>query len=183
MASINMHLAIAKRYIEKHPNAIQNERDFYDGNVAPDLAEDKEATHCGKRCETNDLVKRNKEKVNLQKFLLTNTLQNDFNKGMFLHLYADWIYYNDFLDMEYVKTASFKDFANDNFFTMDLYNKFLIEKHGLSFAMTSMEHEILEIIAAYGKNVGGKLIFSQETLENYIERVSSVDLGELAKLF
>lgn len=44
MPSFNIHLAVAKRYLDKH-NDIKNTLDFYKGSIAPDLTNDKYKTH------------------------------------------------------------------------------------------------------------------------------------------
>ena len=40
MPSLLIHLAIAKRYVELHPNRITNLNDFCKGSIAPDLNDD-----------------------------------------------------------------------------------------------------------------------------------------------
>ena len=77
MAGIYTHLAIAKRYIEKNPDKFPDDhskRIFYGGNIWLDLTPDKEQTHCGNRSESKDLIKRHREKVNLERFLSTNDI-------------------------------------------------------------------------------------------------------------
>lgn len=44
MASLNVHLAIGKLYLEKNKN-ISNEEEYYKGIIAPDLVEDKNKSH------------------------------------------------------------------------------------------------------------------------------------------
>ncbi len=97
MPSQIIHLAIAKKFLQKHPRVIKNVCDFFDGNVIPDLAKDKAHSHCGVRTEKFDMVKRNAEKVSPIKFATTHDMCDDLNKGQYLHLYVDDKYYNDFL--------------------------------------------------------------------------------------
>jgi len=41
MASLQVHLAIAKLFVEKNPGLIKDKQAFYNGNVLPDLDPDK----------------------------------------------------------------------------------------------------------------------------------------------
>ena len=54
MASLTIHMAVGKRFIEKQN--IKNIADFYKGNIAPDLANDKFASHYTGVKEKNDLI-------------------------------------------------------------------------------------------------------------------------------
>ena len=94
MPSQIIHLAIAKKYLEKHQHVMKDEQAFLDGNVLPDLGADKAVSHCGVRNEMHDLVKRNREKVNPNKFAETHDMSDCLNRGQYLHLYVDYQYYN-----------------------------------------------------------------------------------------
>ena len=81
MPSQIIHLAIAKKYMQKHPGVIKDEQAFIDGNILPDLNPDKAVSHCGIRREMHNLVKRNQEKVNPQKFAETHDMSLELNQG------------------------------------------------------------------------------------------------------
>ncbi len=55
MPSFNIHLAVAKRYIEKH-NDIKNTLDLYKGSIAPDLTNNKNNTHYTAPRKDNDTM-------------------------------------------------------------------------------------------------------------------------------
>ena len=181
MASLKMHLAVAKRYLEKHPGEIKNEREFYTGNIAPDFDPDKENSHYGKRGESKDLVKRHREKVGLDKFLQANKLDTDFDKGRYLHLLADWVYYNELLSHEYLRTVDMEQFPKDNIYTSIAYDKHLEEKYGAHYGLTSMEQEIKAAFekwtaydqARWGKNFTGQVLFTREQLDDFIETLTA----------
>ncbi|MBO4726038.1 MAG: hypothetical protein J5598_00365 [Clostridia bacterium] len=84
MPSQMTHLAIAKRYLEKHPQIIKDVQRFLDGNVLPDLNPDKAVSHCGDRSEKYDILKHNRKKVNPIKFMATHDMRDDLNKGQYL---------------------------------------------------------------------------------------------------
>ncbi len=103
-----IHIAVAKRYKEKHSNNIKDYNKFIEGVIYPDGVDDKSITHYGEKSST----------VNLKSFLEENKIDDDFNKGYFLHLITDYLFYNKFL--EYFS----KDIYND----YDILNKTLEEK-------------------------------------------------------
>ena len=120
MPSLIIHLAIAKRHAELHPNEISSLSDFQKGSIAPDLSNDfsrilskpeKAITHYYDQPEgykTNfDLFKQDK-KINLT---------NDYWKGYYAHLLADYLFYLIYFKQEV--NHSFKD-------NMNLYDDFTI---------------------------------------------------------
>ena len=188
MASFYIHLAIAKRYVEK--NNIKNPTEFFDGNVLPDIYKDKENTHYGNRGESKDLIKRHLEKIGLKEFLAKNSLDNDINRGKFLHLYTDWEYYNNLLPKDYVQSIiDLNDFRLDLIYTGKYYNEYLVEKYCLTLDVISVKKELEEILDKWtiedNKTFGpngpqGRLQFTAQELDDFIERMSSVDLDVLA---
>ena len=141
MPSQMTHLAVAKRFLDKHPDLIKDVKRFLDGNVLPDLDPDKEASHCGIRTEMYDLVKRNIEKVNPIKFVATHDMRDDLNKGQYLHLYVDDKYYNEFL-LEYYKNTNGKQTSIDMYETTRRDDAYLQQKHCISYYDTTLGHEL-----------------------------------------
>ena len=172
------HLAIAKRYMEKHAG-IKKPRDFYDGNVLPDLAKgkDKEKSHYGNRSEQFDLRKRHREKVNPNKFLEENKLDSDMNRGIYLHLLTDYEFYCNFADFGF---EELKDF----YYTTRYYREYIKDKYGVSLALTSYQQEFTDMWNVWvkhdderwGGNYVGKLIFTLEELDDFIERITAKPL-------
>lgn len=113
MPGFVIHLATAKEYMRKHSRAIKNENEFFKGVIAPDLTtkENKVVTHYG----------NNSAEVSLRRYLKDKTIESDFDKGYFLHLVTDYIFYNKIL------ICSSKDIYND----YDILNKYLIEKYSV----------------------------------------------------
>ena len=106
-----IHLAVANRYIEKHPEEIKDHNKFIEGVLSPDGVTDKSITHYGPKSS----------KVNLKLFLDDNKIDDDFNKGYFLHLVTDYLFYNRFLDY----------FSKDIYNDYDILNKTLEEKYNV----------------------------------------------------
>ena len=83
-----IHISVANEYMRKNPNEIKDYSKYIDGVIFPDSVEDKSLTHYGEKSS----------KVNLKKFLEENEIEDDDNKGYFMHLVTDYLFYNKFLD-------------------------------------------------------------------------------------
>lgn len=147
-----IHIAIANEYIRKHKNN-ENIKEFIDGVIAPDLTNEKSKTHYGK----------SPAYTGLKAFLEDNKIENSFNRGCFLHLITDYLFYNYYLDY-YNKQEMYHDY--------DVLNKTLIEKYNV----------ILP------NNIKDKVFFIQDetkilSLElaiKIIDQISSMDIGNIA---
>lgn len=114
MPSLIMYLAIAKKYIEKHPE--ENEEEFMKGILAPDikrnLKAEKARLHYGERSS---------HRPDLNRFYQERGLDSSYNRGYFLNLLSDYLFYNGFLQ-EY-SVSIFHDFRK--------MNKRMKEKYGI----------------------------------------------------
>ena len=115
MPGFVIHIAIAKEYIKKHNN-IKDIEGFIKGNIEPDLTNDKTKTHYGK----------SPTYTNLKEFLLHNEINNSFNKGKFLHLIADYLFYNYYLKEFPIKES--KEILHNDY---DIINEELIKKYDI----------------------------------------------------
>lgn len=82
-----IHIAIGQEYLRKHKTKDKYE-EFIKGNVDPDLTNNKVMTHYGK----------SPAYTSLKEFLKNNKIDNSLNKGRFLHLITDFLFYNYYLD-------------------------------------------------------------------------------------
>ena len=195
MPYVFTHFAIAKIYLEKNKDTgiVKNSQDFFDGNILPDIVKESGGgnSHYGDRSEQVDLVKHNREKIDLKKFLEQNLMDNDLNLGKFLHLYTDWEFYNNFLSIEYMKTITMEQFSKDFRYTTFLYEEYLGKKYGLSIEMTSFDKTLREVMKkfemcdfekrGYNGFSNAKTLYTAEQLDDFIERIASVDLHAVAK--
>lgn len=148
-----IHLATANEYMRKHPDEIKNKSDFLLGSISPDftIKSEKGKTHYGE----------NSTILYLRKYLESNELNTDFNKGYFLHLVTDYIFYNKLL--EYTS----KDIYND----YDILNNYLIKKYNVV---------ILEQIKDQVHYCTGETkILDQELAEKIIEIASDNALKDI----
>lgn len=105
MPSLIMYLAIAKKYIEKHPE--ESEEEFMKGILAPDikrnLKAEKARLHYGEQSS---------HRPDLDRFYQERGLDSSYNRGYFLNLLSDYLFYNRFLQ-EY-SISIFHDFRKMN---------------------------------------------------------------------
>lgn len=87
MAGYVIHLAVGEEYLRNFPNEIINYKEFIDGIIYPDSVTDKSLTHYGPKSS----------QVHLDQFFKDKDLDTDFNKGYFIHLVTDYLFYNKFL--------------------------------------------------------------------------------------
>ena len=188
MPGFNIHLAIGKRYIEKQKNkkdVIKNENSFYNGLVAPDLVNDKKISHYTTETNKNNLEKYLLEKVRLDLYLKDNKVETDFEKGVFLHLLTDYLFFNKFFEKEFIKNIDYQDFVRDLYYSYEMTNEYLNKKYNIDFSIfgdrleknirKNKKEKKLEDSDLKEK----KLIFSEKDLDEFIEKISSINIKEL----
>lgn len=151
MAGYVIHLAVAESYIKKHEDDIKDYNRFIEGVIFPDSISDKSITHYGEKSSKTDL----------KAFLEDNKIDNDYNKGYFLHLVTDYIFYNKLL----------------KYFSKDIYNDYdiLNEKLQKKFNVTLPENIKDKVFYKEGKTKVLKL----ENIIKFIEDVSDYKLAEI----
>ena len=107
MPSYIIHLAVAKKYLENHK---EDEKEFYKGVIAPDLL-DKKVSHFGEYSSTPDL----------NRYYNDVGLDTSFNRGYFLHLVTDYLFYNKFLE----------SFSPEIYEDYDKINESLVRKYNI----------------------------------------------------
>ena len=148
-----IHLAVAQEYLKKHNNKKEDINNFIKGTIYPDSVKDKSLTHYGAKSS----------KVVLKNFLKENYLDNSFNRGYFLHLVTDYLFYNKYLDI----------FTKDIYNDYDITNKPLIEKYKV---------QIPENIKNYVFFKEGKTkLLHLKLAEKVIDEVSELDLDMIEK--
>lgn len=170
MASYDIHLAVGKRYIEKNMN-INNDKEFYNGVLAPDITDNKMISHYSDICVTDDLLESVEKKVNLSKYLDKNDINCDYNKGVFLHLITDYLFYNTFFDKEYIKNVKAEEFSKSLYNSYDVVKEDIRKKYGVNYKV------FLPDVAFDNKKVDKENnILDLDKLYQFIEYVSGIDL-------
>lgn len=147
-----IHLAVAEKYLEKHKDKNENYNDFIEGVIFPDSTKIKSETHYGEKSSES----------NLYEFLKEHEINNSFERGYFLHLLTDYLFYNRYIDK--ISEKIYNDY--------DVLNDALIEKY----------HVVLPVKVknqVFSKE-GTLYILSMELLDKLIEEISNMDLEKVS---
>lgn len=147
-----IHIATAQEYFKKH-NSIENEEEFIKGVIFPDSTPDKSITHYG----------GNSGHSNIGKFLKSNKIDTSFNRGYFLHLITDYLFYNYYLDR----------FSKDIYNDYDIINSKLIEKYNVDLPIEIKD----KVFFKQGKTK----ILSFNLACKVIDEISNLDIDKIAK--
>lgn len=154
MAGYVIHLAVGEEYLRIHPGDINDYNKFIEGIIYPDSITDKSLTHYGPKSS----------QVNLKKFLNDRDIDDDFNKGYFVHLVTDYLFYNKFLD-----TFSKKYIYND----YDILNKQLEERFNVKIPLKVKEN-------VYYTSGTTKILNLNDTIE-FIKNTAKYNLEDIKK--
>ena len=150
MPSLAMHLAIAKKYLESHKE--ENEEEFYKGTVAPDM---KPVLEIGNgRLHYGE----NSHRPGLNRYYQEEGLNSSYNRGYFLHLLTDYLFYNRFLT----------EYSHDIYDDYERMNQRIINKYGL---------KVPEKLEGYIKIVDKELkVVDEDSVYRFIDSVGQLDL-------
>lgn len=171
MPCFSIHLAVAKKYLELHPE--ENLSKFIEGTIAPDISEDKNASHYGENYITTNAMLYMKKKTNLVKFLESNKIDNSFQRGYFLHLICDYKFFDYYIDSSILKTKSLDEVVKLGFLDYDRISQELLEEFDL--VSLDLPKKILDMM---NRSDGKKLEFLDKShVYNFIDEMSQVDLN------
>lgn len=174
MASAPIHLAIAKHYLKKKQNL--NYEKVIAGTLYPDAATNKAQAHYSDSNRGQDNLSHIQSKVNLYEFLKEHQTFDDFTFGWFLHLVTDYLFFTECFETDYLKNTSYKDFCKDLYFSYDCLHDYLSEKYHI----TQKDYEAYP--SEYYPGIPyEKCLLSKELIDNFITRVTSIDIDEYIK--
>ncbi len=179
MAGFHIHLAIAKRYAEK--NNITDTKSLYKGSVDPDLVEDKSISHYSGKQDSTKLIDYLANKVLLYEYLKGHVVDNDYERGVFLHLITDYLFFNDLISKEYLREVAYAEFCKDLYTSYDMTNDYLIKTYDIDFGDLK---DVLEDNIKKNKkdkrteNSMGNNILPLPKLDAFIEQVSDINLED-----
>ena len=174
MASFSMHLVIAKFYLQKHPE--ENEEEFIEGSIAPDITKDKSVTHYGKDAAWS----------NPAKYLQANDrkIENSYKRGYFLHLITDFLFYHKLVDIEEVASKSIKDESVKDKWIKNQRNDFSIlegeirERYDIEKYIDRLPENIRKVMT---RAEGELKVFERKSLFKFLEDMAQVDLDKMAE--
>ncbi len=175
MASSVIHLAISKKYCEK--NNIDNRDDIYAGTLYPDTFKEKKATsHYTIKSNKKNIVDHLNCKVNLYQFLQNYDITNSFNLGWFIHLVTDHLFFEECLGLDYLSKTTYDQLRHDLYYSYDRINRATTQKYNI----TNDYYERYPGEFYHGDYDYEPCIIQLETLYDFIERVSSINMQDYA---
>jgi len=176
MAGFHIHIAIGKEYLKK--NNISNLKDFYKGIIASDLGIKKDTHYSGYQ-DKNNLIEYLANKVNLKKYLLCNKIDTDYQKGIFLHLITDYVFFNYFFNKEYLNDVSYEKFCEDLYYSYEINNKYLKENYDINdFPFWDIVNKnILKSQTRVNIKLGTNILENKK-VDNFIDYIANINLEE-----
>ena len=184
MPCLAMHLAVAKKYLEKHDE--ENYDEFILGTIAPDIElsnineyiigieENKNSRHFGTNYKTDSVIEYMQKKVDFNLFFQFNDINTSFLRAYFLHLLCDYYFFGKYVSKEKLEKLSFMESVKIGYNDYDLITPKLIKKYNLD-----IPYQIKDIILRRGK---GKLqLLNEEMVDKFINELSDIDLYEQKK--
>lgn len=180
MPGLQIHLAIAKRYMEKYD--IKEPEKFLEGSIAPDFVFPKEKSHYRLQDKQENLAESLKNSIDFKKFFEENEIQTDYDKAVFQHLLTDKIFFSEFFDDEYINSVTNKEFCEDLYTSYEKIDPYIEEKYNINFTEQQLEKINENIMQSkQEKNLSsreGKNILDMDKIDAFIERVSDMNLEE-----
>lgn len=180
MAGFNIHLAIGKKYIENNNN-IKDINEFYNGVVAPDLEPDKIISHYTSCTDKSNLEYYLSKRIELYDYLIHNNINDDYDKGVFIHLITDYLFFNHFFDKKYINSIDINKFNNDLYHSYDNTDKYLEDKYELK--KINIYNKLMEYKNKSKKQKNttyenGVDILPINKLEKFIDKVSKININK-----
>lgn len=181
MPGLNIHFAIGNRYLQK--NNIKDKNLFYEGLAKPDLESNSKDSHYSGIQNKNDLVDYLENKVLLNKYLEFNDIDSDYKIGEFLHLVTDYLFFNQFIDKNYLNKVSYERFRKDLYYSYDIFDSQLSNKYQVDYG--KLKKKIDDCIKERKKQsdyVSKEYynILSEDKIDEFIEYVADIDLQRYA---
>ena len=186
MPCLAIHLAVAKKYLEKHPE--ENKEEFMLGSIAPDIdlpniekymkvikdINNKKNRHFGENNPNNNLVQYMKRKINFNKFFSLNDINTSFLRAYFLHLICDYYFFGKYIKDDIFKNMSLDEAIKVGYNEYNIITPILIKKYDLE-----IPKEIKDLIS--GKGIGNLKILNESTIDKFIEEMSNINLDNKKK--
>ena len=181
MPCLAVHLAVAEKYLKKHPE--ENREEFLMGSIAPDVelpdmdkyirvwGKGKKAYHFGNNDNTEDPREYMRRKVDFLDFFENNDIETSFRRGYFLHLLCDSIFFKEYVDYSKIDGLTAKQVKQKAYNEYNIITPILIEKYNLV-----IPDIIKSIVLSEGK--GELELLNVESTYDFVDRLAVVDLQE-----
>ena len=175
MASLMLHMAIGGKYCEI--NKIESPIEFVSGNLAPDILSNKDDSHYLSGYYPSAYREAIMNRVNLFEFCKCNQLITDYNRGYFLHLVTDYVFYTQYLkNLETYKSLS--DIPDDE---MKILMYLEYDKIAYYLVNNYSEYVNPEMLPPLAGRVDENPmeIFSPDGIDKFINFCINIDLDDL----
>ena len=185
MASLVTHLVIGQEHLKQFKE--YDSIDFLKGTLDPDYLhiayeQDKAKLHYGLPHNENLTQQQNfKNKTFLEKFLKENKIDTSYKRGYFLHLIADYYFYNELVKIDRVNKFSDKVSKKVLFDDHEKVQGFLIKKYSPMFELNLESVQFIKENYSEIREKGKPTLFDLQDFENYIEFCSKIDLDDFAR--
>lgn len=168
MPALTIHLAIAKKYLENHPE--EDKESFISGSIAPDFGYDKISNHYGKEFDKITCLEEYvSSMVDYDEYLKYNKLDTSYNRGFFLHLLTDYIFYYDFLNNNHIKGLNLNEIIKIGSKDFNSIASYIIKKYGLE--IPDIAKDIIEYSNDKPK------ILTKEDIASFIEFMANINFS------
>lgn len=171
MASVAMHLAIAKKYLEKHKEL--DYKEFIKGTLYPDAETNSIKLHYPKSSIMGEFAIGVYDKVDLYAFLTDYPKLNDFELGYFLHLVTDYLFFHECFTRDYLINTKREQFCKELYHAYDCLDSYLFAKYHIT------KEDYKAYPSEYYPGIPyEECLLSKDLVNNFIKRVSFIDLDK-----
>ena len=170
MPGLTFHYIIALKSIEK--NNVTNIQEYIDGSFYPDFYQ-KPQSHYTDNSKVKKPLDKLLFKVDLEAFVKEHTINTDHDKGYFLHLLTDYLFYHDLCIEKYAHNPDFIRCLHNLGVEYTKINKALYELY--KYDNTYINSEYLQFFTRPDEDPE---FFTHEELKNFIEHCAALDLNK-----
>ena len=124
--------------------------------------------------------------MGLSEYLSDKKVVDDYEKGYFLHLVTDFIFFNFFIDKNYIKTTNYSDFKKDLYYSYNIAHDYLINKYDINYYPFENEVKTRITTSQTDARYNGEKrlnIIPYKKLDNFIIEILDKDINNYLKDF
>ncbi len=165
MPGINIHLAAANVYLRHHRE--ENVSDFIQGAIAPDFAQDTDASHFAPPYDGRPLLEYLPVKVGLKEAFCHIPATSSYNRGYLFHLITDYEFYTHYFDDDEVRNFTLDEFRNKLYHDYNILNERMKNKYEVMYPENIAECDV--------SSEGELELLSEERIDEFIEKIGGIE--------
>lgn len=169
MASYAIHLAISELYLKKHSD--ENYEDFITGTIDVDDTADRIKSHYTGNTDKSNLKRFLTQKVLLDDYVKSNSIQTSYDRGYFLHLLTDYYFYNSYFDEAWINNTEYPEFKRILYHDYHILNGYLTKKYKIKYPRRLKESD-------YSSEEGITEVLTPELIDQFITFMSNIELDK-----